>query len=257
MSSILVVGKFDNFSRILSEANFSVINCPTVETVALENTADFDKQIAALENCDGVFLTSAVAAEIFRRKLRETKRGYGGKVYVLGRRSFDLLKGEPLDLFFIESANTAREMLEKIAPEVLENKRFLFVRGEKSLRVVPDFLKTTTTFDEAIVYKTEKIAVEIDKINELREKLENGEIACACFFSPSATESFIEQFGAAFLHQTIIATIGKTTAGFIERQDLTVDFTARRATAKDFAIELIEYLKTVLPAKYAKNTKRR
>lgn len=139
MWSILVVRKFDDFSRILSEAGFSVINCPIIETVALENTGDFDEQIAALESCDGVFLTSASAAEIFRRKLRERKNGYGGKVYVLGRRSFDLLKDEPLDLIFDQRANTAREMLEKIAPEALENKRFLFVRGEKSLHVVPDF----------------------------------------------------------------------------------------------------------------------
>jgi uroporphyrinogen-III synthase len=172
----------------------------------------------------------------------------------LGRRSFDLLKDEPLDLFFDETANTAREMFEKIAPEALEKKRFLFVHGEKSLRVVPDFLKTRATLDEAIVYKTERVAVEIDKINELREKLDNGEIACACFFSPSAVENFIEQFGAAFLHQTIIATIGKTTAEFIERCNLTVAYVARCATAKDFANELIEYLEIVSSAKGTKTS---
>ena len=254
MPSILVVRKFDDFSQILSEAGFSIINCPTVETVALENTSDFDKQTAALESYDGVFLTSAAAAEIFCRKLRERKNDYGGKVYVLGRRSFDLLKDEPLDLFFDETANTAREMLEKISPEALEKKRFLFVRGEKSLRVVPDFLKTGATLDEAIVYKTERVAVEIDKINELREKLNNREIACACFFSPSAVENFIEQFGAAFLHQTIIATIGKTTAEFIERFNLTVAYVAQCATAKDFANELIEYLEIVSPAKGTKTS---
>ncbi len=242
MPSVLVVRKFDNFSRILSEAGFSVVNCPTVETAALENTGDFDRQIAALEKYDAVFLTSAAAADIFRRKLRERKNGFGGKVYVLGRRGFDLLKDEPLDLIFDETANTAREMLEKIAPEALENKRFLFVRGEKSLHVVPDFLKTIATLDEAIVYKTERVAVEIDKINELRQKLESGEIACACFFSPSAAENFIEQFGAAFLHRTVIATIGKTTAEFFREQKLTVDFVSSKATAEDFAAELIECL---------------
>ena len=256
MLRVLVVRKYDDFSRILSEAGFSIVNCPTVKTVALENTSDFDEQTAPLESYDGVFLTSVTAAEIFRRKLREIKHGFGGKVYVLGKRSFDLLKHESLDLFFDETANTASEMFEKIAPEALESKRFLFVRGEKSLRVVPGFLKTRATLDEAIVYKTERVAVGIDKINELREEL-GGEIACACFFSPSAAESFIEQFGAAFLHQTIIATIGKTTAEFIQRCNLTVDYVARRATAEDFAVELIEYLKTVSPGKYARDTKRR
>jgi uroporphyrinogen-III synthase len=245
MASILVVREFDDFSRILAEAGFSVINCPTIVTVALENTSDFERRISALEIYDGIFLTSAKAAEIFRRKLRERKNRFGGKVYVLGRRGFDLLKDESLDLFFDETANTAREMLDKIAPEDIRHKRFLFARGEKSLRVVPDFLKTAATVDEAIVYKTEKVAVEVDKINKLGEKFGSGEIACACFFSPSAAQNFIEQFGAAFLHQTIIATIGKTTAEFIERHNLTVDFISTRATAENFAVELIDHLRRI------------
>lgn len=243
MSSVLVVRKFDAFSRILSEAGFSIINCPAIETVAFEKLDDFDKQISALESYDGIFLTSAKAAEIFRRKLREKRVGYGGKIYVLGRRSFDLLKDESLDLRFDETARTAREMLEKIALEDLQDKRFLFVRGEKSLRVVSDFLDEIASLDEAIVYRTVKALVNADKISELVEKIEMSEIICACFFSPSAAESFIEQFGADILHQTVIAAIGKTTAEFFERRNLTVGFVSSKSAAADFAAELIEYLK--------------
>lgn len=242
MSSILVVREFDDFSRTLSESGFSIINCPTIETVVLENLDEFDKQISELEIYDGVFLTSANAAKVFRRKLRERNIGFNGKIYILGRRTFDLLKDERLDLFFDETANTAREMLERIASEDLEDKRFLFVRGEKSLRVIPDFLKIIASIDEVIVYKTEKIAIEVDRVIELCEKFKNGEIACACFFSPSAAESFIEQFGAANLHQTKIAAIGKTTAEFFERRNLMVDFISPKTRAEDFAVELINYL---------------
>jgi len=242
MSSILVVREFDDFSRTLSESGFSIINCPTIATVVLESLDEFDKQISALEIYDGVFLTSANAAKVFRRKLRERNTDFNGKIYILGRRTFDLLKDERLDLFFDETANTAREMLERIAPGDLKNKRFLFVRGDKSLRSVPDFLKEIASVDEAIVYRTEKITVGIDKINELGEKFENGEIACVCFFSPSAAESFIEQFSAAFPHQTMIATIGKTTADFLEKRDLKVRFVSSKAKAEDFAVELINFL---------------
>ncbi len=242
MSYILVVREFDDFSQTLSESGFSIINCPTIATTVLENLDEFDKQIFALEIYDGVFLTSANATKIFREKLREGKKVFSGRVYVLGERSFDLLKDEQFDLFFDETANTARDLLEKIASEDLKDKRFLYVRGEKSLRVIPDFLKTMASVNEAVVYRTEKITIGIDKINELIEKFENGEIACACFFSPSAAESFIEQFGAAFPHQTVIATIGNTTADFLEKRDLKVRFVSSKATAEDFAVELINYL---------------
>ncbi|MCY7344670.1 MAG: uroporphyrinogen-III synthase, partial [Pyrinomonadaceae bacterium] len=63
-----------------------------------------------------------------------------------------------------------------------------------------------------------------------------------CFFSPSAAASFIEQFGAEILHQTIIATIGKTTAEFFGERNLNVGFVSLKATAEDFAVALIEYL---------------
>ena len=40
MKPVLVVRKFDDFSRILAENDFPVINCPTIETVEPENPED-------------------------------------------------------------------------------------------------------------------------------------------------------------------------------------------------------------------------
>ncbi|HVE56159.1 MAG TPA: uroporphyrinogen-III synthase [Pyrinomonadaceae bacterium] len=242
MASILVVREFDNFSRILAEKGFSAVNCPTIETAPLEDLSDFEAKLSALETYDGIFLTSAAAAEIFREKLNERNISFGGKVFVLGKRSFEILQNAHLDLFFDEKANTAREMLDLIAPGELGGKRFLFIRGEKSLRVVPEFLAKTAEVDEAIVYQTRKIRVETDKLKTITEKFEKGEIIAACFFSPRGAESFLEQFGAKSLHQTKIAAIGKTTADFFEKQNLTADFVAAKATAEDFAFELVKYL---------------
>ena len=243
MRSVLVVREFDDFSRILAEHNFAVINCPTIEIVPLEDLSEFEARLDSIKIYDGVFLTSANAAEIFRRKLLAKNINFHGVIYVLGKRSFDLLKNETLDLFFDAAANTAREMLEKISPDKLKEKRFLFVRGEKSLRVVPDFLEKIAAIDEAIVYRTNKISVANDKIKAIGEKSARGEIVCACFFSPSGAEYFTEQFGSRVLRQMKIAAIGKTTADFLETKSLTVDFTAAKATAENFANGLIEYLK--------------
>jgi uroporphyrinogen-III synthase len=247
MTTVLVIREFDSFSRILSENGFAVINCPTTRTKSLEDLRDFDARLSAIENYDGIFITSRRAAEIFRAKLREKNIKYGGRVYVLGARSFALLKNEKLNLIFSESANTAAEMLAAIPPPELAGRRFLFVRGEKSLRVVPDFLaRAAASVEETIVYRSVKIPLESFNIKEIENALETGEIAAACFFSPSAVESFLQQFSEEKLHQTKIAAIGKTTAEFLEKQNLKVDFVSPKATAEDFAVELINYLAGVV-----------
>ena len=242
MKKILVIREFDKFGRILIENGFNVINLPLIETKPLEDLREFEAKLKDITNCDGIFLTSKNAARILADKLRENNISYGGKVYVLGKSGFEILKNANLDLVFDETANTAEEMLEDIKPEELKDKRLLFVRGEKSLRVVPDFLADLAKIDEVIVYKTRNIVLETDKINSIRNQFENGEILTACFFSPSGAESFLEQFGAEILHQTIIATIGKTTAEFFERLNLTVDFVSPKASAEDFAVKLIDFL---------------
>lgn len=243
MRTILVIREADVFSRILAENNCEVLNLPLIETKETKNLSDFEVKLSRIENYDGIFLTSAKAAEIFWAKMREKRINFRGKVYVLGRRSFKILKTENFDLVFSDEANTAREMLEKIAVKDLTDKNFLFVRGAESLRIVPEFLaKMSAKVEETIVYETSKIAVGVKEIKSLREKFANREFAAACFFSPSAARSFLEQFGAEVLHQTKIATIGKTTAEFFETRNLTVDFVSSRSNAETFAVELIEYL---------------
>ena len=147
MKAILVVRKFDVFSEILAKNSFEIINLPLIETKASDDLSEFEAKLARIENYDGVFLTSRFAAEIFRAKSAEKNVNYPGKVYVLGRRGFEILKTANFDLVFDETANTARKMLEKIAPEDIRGKRFLFAHGEKSLRVVPDFLSKIAMVD--------------------------------------------------------------------------------------------------------------
>ena len=243
MKTVLVIRKFDDFSRILAGNDFEIINLPLIETSAVNDLSDFDAKLENIEIYDGIFITSKNAARILAAKLREKNITFDGKVYVLGNSSFEILRDENLNLVYDESANTAREMLKNIAPNELKDKRFLFVRGAQSLRIVPEFLGELAKVDEAIVYETLKINIETDKINEIREKIETGAISAACFFSPSAAESFIEQFGAEITHQIKIATIGKTTADFFERRNLSADFISPKSNAEDFAAELIDYLR--------------
>lgn len=245
MKTILVVREYDDFSRILERENFEIINLPLIETKTIADLSDFETKLENIANYDGIFLTSRHAAEVFRAKLFEKKLNYPGKIYVLGKRSYEILKEGNFNLVFFEAANSASEMMESIASEQLKGKKFLFVRGEKSLRIVPEFLSKMAIPDETIVYETSRIAIESAIRNALRKKFQIGEIVCACFFSPSAAESFLEQFGAPTLHQTLIATIGKTTTDYFERRNIKVDFVAPRATTETFAKSLSKHLKEI------------
>lgn len=242
MKKILVIREFGDFSRILTESGFRVINLPLVETKPLDDLRDFEAKLEKSEGYDGFFLTSRHAAQIFADALRKKNISFAGKIYVLGKRSREILQAENLSLEFDGAANTAREMLEKIPFEDLKNKRFLFVRGDRSLRVVPEFLADQATVDETVVYETRQIALKAEEKDKIRKEFEKGEIAAACFFSPSGAESFLEQFDAWLLHQTCVATIGKTTAGFFKSRNLRVDFVSSKAAAKDFAIALVKHL---------------
>ena len=53
-------------------------------------------------------------------------------------------------------ANTAEEMLKEFGEKEFAGKRFLFVRGEKSSRTIPDSIGGKADVDEVAVYKTEK-----------------------------------------------------------------------------------------------------
>lgn len=242
MKKILVIRSFDEFSRILTENEFEIINLPMIETKPLDDLSDFELKLKQIENYDGIFLTSKNAAEILAQKSDELNIKFTGKVYVLGKRSFEILRSKNLDLVFFEEANTAEEMLAKITTAELKNKRFLFVRGEKSLGTVTKFLSEFAKVDESIVYGNEPLLLGLEKTLEISEILKKAEIEAVCFFSPSGAESFLIMFGSEILHQTKIATIGKTTADFFERQNLNADFISPKASAEDFAFELIEYL---------------
>src|SRR5687767_5743641 len=105
MRQVLVVRHEDDFSRTLAANGYSVINCPVIRTETLEDLSALENAVSRLDNFDGVFITSAPAAEIFAGSASNNLASYRGRVFVLGRRSFDILKGTLADVFFDESVN--------------------------------------------------------------------------------------------------------------------------------------------------------
>ncbi|MDQ3323675.1 MAG: uroporphyrinogen-III synthase [Acidobacteriota bacterium] len=241
-TEILVIREKDVFTSILIERGFSVTNFPTIKTEPLADLSELENFLARIETFDGVFITSSKAAEIVSAKLSETGKDFNGKFYVLGKRSRDLLKKSGYETFFSERATTAEELFKLIPKEELENKRFLFPCGNRSLRVVPAKLEKIAEVVETIVYQTTEVEMDKVKLLEIKEKFERGKIDAVCFFSPSAVKEFLKKFGNFKQDKVKIAAIGQTTARWVKENNLRVDFVAAKPTAKDFASELVNYL---------------
>lgn len=239
-AKILVVRKDDSFSSTMRERGFCVVNLPLIETEPLENLSELDDCLENIDGFDGVFLTSATATKIFLSRARIKNKSFAGRFYVVGRRSADLLKSVGANVFSVGA--TAERLLKTIPADELKGKRFLFVRGARSLRVIPETLRDVAEVVEAVVYET--VAVEPDEhsLNGIKQAFAGGEIRAVCFFSPSGAEEFLRRFESFSPGEIKLAAIGETTARFVESQNLRVDFVAAKPTARDFAFELIEFL---------------
>lgn len=243
MREILVVRREDEFSRTLTANGYSVINCPVIRTARLDDLLELRKAVSLLDTFDGTFITSPTAADIFVGHASDQLATYHGRVFVLGRRSFDILDQTAANVFFDETANTAGEMLDAIGEEELRGKRFLIVRGNRSMRTVPEHLNGIADVEEVIVYRTVTVEVDNEQKREIREKADRGGIAVTCFFSPSGVESFVKQFGIDLLRHTVLAAIGETTGAALQTLGLKADVVASAADGEHFAADVLRYLK--------------
>lgn len=242
MSEILVIRKFDEFTSILLANGHQVVNCPTIRTEALDDLSELDNIISKLETFDGIFITSSAAAKISVERAGDRLANFTGRVFVLGSRSFDILKDAAKSVYFDAAASTAAKLLKSIGEEDLKGKRFIFIRGQRSMRTIPEHLAAIADVEEVIVYRTiEKEVAEAQK-KEIVEKIASGKIALTCFFSPSGVESFVEQFGIDILRRTGLATIGDTTAAALRAFYLKPDVVSSNADVEQFASDVMKYV---------------
>lgn len=240
---ILVVRQPDRFSEILAAEGFSVVNFPTIKIERVEDLTKLDETIAEIKKFDGIFITSPNAAEPFLERLKN--RAFRGRIYVLGRRTQQLFASARIETEFNSDAKNILELLDSVPESDLEGKRFLFLRGNRSLRAIPERLNEIADVEELIVYRTVATEADVKQSDKIAEKLRNNEFAAVCFFSPSGVEGFLDRFAEFDPGAIKIAAIGKTTAEFIKRKILRVDFVSAKPSAEDFAAGLIQYLRNL------------
>jgi len=62
--TVIVARADDAFSQILREAGIEVVNLELIRTEVIEDLSEFENLISRLDEYDGVFFTSPVAAAV-------------------------------------------------------------------------------------------------------------------------------------------------------------------------------------------------
>lgn len=241
--AILVIRPDDSFSRILRENGSEVVNLELIETVPVEDRTELSETVKRIGEYDGIFVTSPIAAEIFLECLKSQGIAYSGRVYVLGGRSREVLAGHDLTIAYDEAANTARELIESFGENEFAGKKLLFIRGDRSIRTIPQMLEGVAEVDELVVYRTIDSTPDAGLVKAVKARLNHNEIERVCFFSPSGVKGFIKIFGAEDITNLKGSAIGETTAASARELGINIEFISQRAAAEDFAAGLAAFLK--------------
>lgn len=238
---VLVIRQADEFSDILSRRGFEVINLPLISPRRLEDLSELDEKIATLDEYDGLFFTSPIAADIFLAAIGN-QRSYRGTIYILGERLKKRFAGTAFEIAHSDTPGTAEDLIRSFDEDEFRGKKFLFVRGDRSVMAIPTLLGDLAVVDAVVVYRTVENAVEVETSRIIREKLDDGEIDWICFFSPSGIDSFMNLFPTKHAKQTKTAAIGNTTAGRAREAGFNLRLVADKANARDFAESLAAYV---------------
>jgi uroporphyrinogen-III synthase len=242
---VLVLRSSDRFSDLLCENGCQVVNLELTKTEPLDDLTDLKNCIAEIGRFDGLFFTSPIAAKIFVLELSSLDLRFNGKIYVLGERARTVFENAGMSVEQRSDANTAEDLINGFGVAEFAGKSFLFVRGDRSLRTIPELLSSLASVDEAIVYRTIDDQPDANTMEELRKRLRNGRIDWVCFFAPSSVDGFRKFFCLEDLKDVKTAAIGKTTGRRVKETGLHLDFISERATADDFAAGLFEYIKRI------------
>jgi len=207
---------------------------PTVRLVPPRDFAPLDGSIDRLASFDWLLLTSANAARYFLERV--AARGIGRlpdrlRVASVGPGTSREIRERGFPVHRTAGKHTAEGLVESLAEDGIEGKRFLFPRAESGREVLPEEIarrggavETVAAYRNVTPQKDEQAAAEI-----------LGDPPDVCTFaSPSAFRNFFLQLGedaaASVLSRSRIAVIGEVTAAAVSERKFRVDILPERYT---------------------------
>jgi len=215
----------------------NVISFPVIEIVPITDFTELDEKLAKLKEYSGVIFTSSNAANIFFNRILKIKTELNNIIYAVGEKTAETIKGYGYDACFVPEQFTSKELAGLIKENAGHNDRFLFPRGNLSMRAIVDKVENV---DEVVVYETRRPEQSENK-DEIDSILKKGEADCIAFFSPSAVTNFMEIFPDFKQNKASIAVIGNTTFKRAEQSGLVSEIKAERSTSEGLSEAIINY----------------
>ncbi len=223
------------FANALAQHGLRAEFFPTIEIAPIT-----DWVLPTLEHYDGLIFTSANAVRHFISPLLSRAPNRFARLramnhYAVGIKTYRALQEYGIDSVLYSDKGNAEDLAELIRREGIEGKRFLFLRGTRSLGTIPDAIqKHGGTCDELVVYQTSDLSPEASQ--RLSELLARDDVTWVTFFSPSAAQAFFNALpSASLLLRVRIAVIGNTTKAAVEALGFRVDAIAPVPTAEALA----------------------
>jgi len=246
MKTVLVTRPKDqaaSFVKKLEEYGLNSIVFPTIEIRPVSGW-----KVPDLSLFDGLFFTSPNSVTFFMKQLlrdspEELKNLQKLKVWAVGKTTSADLAEHGVTTQPIPKIADAVTLMEEIDSTTIAGHTFLFLRGSLSLGTIPEVIKKRGgQCVELTVY--ENLAPSLEESAKIKSLLEQGELSCLSFTSPSTAINFFEAMGTTALPSGVqIAAIGTTTANALKKLGVKVDVIPESFDGPSFAKAIAEALK--------------
>lgn len=233
--------------KTLQDEGAEVLAFPTIKVGSIDDYTLFDSQIKKFKKFDYLIFTSANAVTKFNERIVEKNIELDFstvRVVAVGEKTYDACNEYSIPTDIIPNEFSSHGIIDELSNYVLEEKNIL-IPGSSIMRTeLKDGLeKLGASVTLVPIYNIETPSYE--DVKEQLEILQNKKPTIFIFTSPSTFKSFVKILNLEnpkkYFDGSLIAVIGNTTKGEIEKHGIEVDIVPEVYTVKGVVDEVIKY----------------
>lgn len=234
-------GSDNTFENALKSLGASVEFLPVIEIKPVNDYTLLDEKISVIDTYDGIFFTSTNAVKYFFERFNSKGKKFSGKIFTIGAKTKASVESFGYKVYFAPSVFSSEELADSIDKSEIKGKKYLFPCGNLAGNTLKEKLGSVALINEVVVYQTVLPETNSKKVNEIKNKIEKGEINCISFFSPSSIENFLKIFPDFNQKNINIAVIGNTTLNRLKDFGLKADIIPEKSTSESLAKAIADY----------------
>lgn len=266
----------DEFIELIESQGGKAILFPTIRIADPDDWSECDEAIRNINSFDGILFTSRNAVDKFLERFKFTANRLNTHtsplsaqcsmltaqsskltaqrsplnalssklIFAVGEKTKSQLEKYGIKCLNIPETYTAEHLADTIKTSGVQNKKFLFPRGNLGRDILNEKLAAYgAEVISVIVYKTEKAIPE--NLSSIEKELLEVKIDVVTFTSPSTVKNFFSLFSEStktqFTKNTIFAVIGKVTAEALLKFEVEPNVIAKPSTIEGLVEGIEKY----------------